>query len=277
MFIGMMQGRLLPPIENKIQCFPKDRWADEFVLAKSLGLCGIEWIYESYGMKENPIASNSGILNLKQRCIEHGIEVRSLCADYFMTFPMLRCFNDQLEERVLHLQWLMQQASNAGISSVVLPFVDSSKIENEKEIAEVVDILKKVLPTAEKLNIELHLETSLNPKKFKSLLEQLLHPLIKVNYDTGNSASLGYSLAEEFDAYGERIGSIHIKDRLLGGGTVPLGEGNADFSTLQKLLKTMNYQRPIILQIARGPAGDEVNWIKMNVEFLKTKVPWIFS
>lgn len=277
MFIGIMQGRLLPPIENRIQCFPKKQWAEEFVLAKSLGFQGIEWIYEFYGMKENPVASQSGIIHLKQHYSQYGIEVRSLCADYFMNFPMLRCSSHQLKERVLHLQWLIQQAADAGISSIVLPFVDSSKIENKKEISEVVGILKTVLPTAETLNIELHLETALSPKKFKSLLEQLPYPLIKVNYDTGNSASLGYSIEEEFGAYGSRIGSIHVKDRLLGGGTVPLGQGNVDFSTLQKLLKMMNYQRPVILQIARGRAGDEVNWTKKNLEFLKTKVPWIFS
>ena len=46
------------------------------------------------------------------------------------------------------------------------------------------------------------------------MLNALPHPVIKVNYDSGNSASLGYSVTEEFAAYGNRIGSIHIKDRL---------------------------------------------------------------
>ena len=38
--------------------------------------------------------------------------------------------------------------------------------------------------------------------------------MIKVNYDSGNSASLGYDPTDEFAAYGERVGSVHIKDRV---------------------------------------------------------------
>ena len=28
--IGIMQGRLVPPTDNRIQCFPRQTWADEF-------------------------------------------------------------------------------------------------------------------------------------------------------------------------------------------------------------------------------------------------------
>ena len=36
-----------------------------------------------------------------------------------------------------------------------------------------------------------------------------------VNYDTGNSASLGYDPSEEISVYGHRIINVHIKDRKL--------------------------------------------------------------
>jgi sugar phosphate isomerase/epimerase len=38
---------------------------------------------------------------------------------------------------------------------------------------------------------------------------------------------------EEFAAYGERVGSFHIKDRVRGGKTVPLGQGDTDFASLR--------------------------------------------
>ena len=41
-----------------------------------------------------------------------------------------------------------------------------------------------------------------------------------VNYDTGNSAALGYDPDEEFKSYGHKITDLHIKDRLLGTGPV---------------------------------------------------------
>ena len=48
---------------------------------------------------------------------------------------------------------------------------------------------------------------------------------MRVNYDSGNSASLGYRPRDEFAAYGSRVGSVHLKDRRLGAGTAPLGRG----------------------------------------------------
>jgi len=93
----------------------------------------------------------------------------------------------------------------------------------------------------------------------------LPHPRIKVNYDAGNSASLGYRPAEEFNAYGSRVGSVHLKDRRLGAGTVPLGEGDADFDELFGALSVVGYRADFILQVARGTEGDELEWARRNV------------
>jgi hexulose-6-phosphate isomerase len=97
----------------------------------------------------------------------------------------------------------------------------------------------------------------------------LPHPSIKVNYDSGNSSSLGYRPAEEFAAYGKRVGSVHIKDRVCGGGTVPLGEGDADFPALFEALRRVEYRGDFILQVARGPEGDEVAWARTNRAFVE--------
>jgi len=57
--IGIMQGRLVPPTDNRIQCFPRERWADEFALAAKAGLDCIEWIYDLYGADVNPLATDA--------------------------------------------------------------------------------------------------------------------------------------------------------------------------------------------------------------------------
>ena len=44
--IGIMQGRLVPPVKGRIQAFPSERWRDEFALAQQAGLQAIEWIYD---------------------------------------------------------------------------------------------------------------------------------------------------------------------------------------------------------------------------------------
>jgi hexulose-6-phosphate isomerase len=91
-----------------------------------------------------------------------------------------------------------------------------------------------------------------------------------VNYDSGNSASLGYSPRDEFGAYGARVGSVHVKDRVLGGGTVPLGRGDADFLGLLEGLRRTEYAGDFILQAARGESGGEVELAKHNRAFVES-------
>jgi hexulose-6-phosphate isomerase len=123
---------------------------------------------------------------------------------------------------------------------------------------------------ADETRVEIHLETSLGPAEFAKLLDSIPHPRLRVNYDSGNSASLGYSPANEFAAYGDRIGSVHIKDRVLNGGTVPLGTGNTDFPALFSCLEKIEYRGDFTLQVARGTPGDEVAWAKQNLAFVRS-------
>jgi hexulose-6-phosphate isomerase len=251
MLIGIMQGRLLPPEPDRFQAFPRTRWKDEFALANTAGLQCIEWIYDVYGADVNPIATDDGIAAMKSG----PVQVVSLCADYFMDRPALN---------PAKLIWLLDRCHRARISRVVLPFVDASRIESPEPV---IAMLKEVLPETK---VEIHLETSLNPSAFAALLDALPHPMLKANYDSGNSASLGYSPTEEFAAYGDRIGSIHIKDRLRNGGTVPLGDGDADFPAFFAALKKINYRGDFILQVARETPGDEVALAQRNLAWLRS-------
>ncbi len=264
-----MQGRLVPPENGSIQCFPRNNWKKEFENAAKAGLTSIEWIFDVYGEDVNPIRTSEGLKEMKELSEKNTVVVRSICADYFMEKLLIRVNEDELKINIQKLEWLLNQASVLNIKRIVLPFVDSSAIKTDEEKTAVVQVLNKILPLAERLQIELHLETALNPMEFKKLLDMIQHPMVKVNYDSGNSSSLGYKVEEEFAAYGNKIGSIHIKDRVLGGTTVPLGKGDADIKTLFKEVKKINYKGDFILQVARNTPGDEINWAIHNVNFVK--------
>ena len=266
--IGIIQGRLVPPTENRIQCFPRECWADEFELASLAGLDCIEWIYDLYGADVNPLAMDAGVEKLLDLTRLHNVRILSMCADYFMDKPLVRASQAELDDRLKTLFWLMERGRLLGINRMVIPFVDASRIENRDELDGVVKVLQRVLLAAEKMGIEIHLETSLDPAGFAELLARLPHPLLKVNYDSGNSASLGYAPRDEFSAYGKRVGSVHIKDRRLGASTVPLGTGDTDFPALAESLRKVAYKGDFILQVARGTSGDEVAWTKQNREFV---------
>jgi hexulose-6-phosphate isomerase len=268
MAIGIMQGRLLPPTDGVIQCFPRERWREEYALAAAAGLAAIEWIYDLPGADVNPIATDEGLAQMAALSAESGVQVRSLCADYFMDRPLVRANDRETDERIRTLSWLLGRCAMLGMNRVVLPFVDASHIGSVAELADVATVLGRVLPAIEETGVELHLETSLSPGRFADLLAQLPHPTIKVNYDSGNSASLGYHPRDEFAAYGARVGSVHIKDRMSGGGTVPLGSGHTDFTALFKCLREIAYKGDFVLQVARGADGDELNWASRNLEYL---------
>jgi len=265
--LGIMQGRLVPPEPERFQAFPRTRWEDELSLAREVPLSYIEWVYDLYGADVNPLTGD--IARMKSCIRETGISVSSMCADYFMDRPFVRCSEADLTERRQFLQRLLHLGKQVGIQRVVLPFVDASRIDSEGDKTVVIEILQDALPTARETGVELHLETDLGPAEFAGLLDRLPDSSVKVNYDSGNSASLGFVAQEEFAAYGERVGSVHIKDRARGGGTVALGTGDADFPAIFAALERIHYPGDITLQVARSVAGNEVAWARANRRFVE--------
>jgi len=262
-----MQGRLVPPVGDRIQAFPVDRWRDEFPAARQAGLQSIEWIYDTEGDDINPVATDEGLAEMMALSRESGVQVKSLCADYFMSETLLRGTMMDRQRREGKLQWLIARCAKAGIGRVVLPFVDSSNIESDADFRDLVTLMKNTSRLTGGHGVELHLETSLPPSRFASLLDAIGNSLVKVNYDSGNSASLGFDVNEEFEAYSDHIGSVHIKDRVRGGSTVPLGTGSADFAGLACCLKRIDYSGDFILQVARSTCGDEIAWAMHNRDF----------
>jgi hexulose-6-phosphate isomerase len=271
--IGIMQGRLVSPYLGRIQAFPKDNWRLEFGRAKDAGLDFVEWIFESFGLDQNPLVTADGRAEMRRLASDNGVTVRSICADYFMEYPLIRCNGVDLKQRVSVLKSLIEHASSLGLLYIILPFVDSSAFRSADETESFVALMRsELLPFAQRCDIELHLETSLPPSAISKMLEQLTSPHFMMNYDSGNSSSLGYRPSEEFAAYGHRIGSVHIKDRLLGGTTVALGAGSADFDSLFTEMKAHKYDRSFVLQVARGDVGGEVDHAIRNRQWLERRL-----
>jgi len=258
----LMQGRLSPPEDGRFQSFPRVGWPLEIKLAPQVPLRGIEWIYDLYGEDQNPLNTAESRSELRSLLEQSQVTVRSICADYFMDCPIVDIDSQVSAQRLAKLIWLISICPEMGINRIVLPFVDHSRMSSAQDQRSVISILELALLHAVESNVELHLETDLAPNEFAEFLKKLDHPLIKVNYDAGNSAGLGFRPIEEFSAYGDRIGSFHIKDRLYNGGTVPLGLGNTDFGGLRKALIDINYSGDFVMQVARGNSGDELTWLQ---------------
>ena len=101
------------------------------------------------------------------------------------------------------------------------------------------------------MNINLSLETDLEPNTFCTFLSGINNRNVKVNYDSGNSASLGYKFEEELKLYGDKISNIHIKDRKFNKGPVLLGQGDAELTKVKEFLMHEKYDGIVVFQAFR--------------------------
>jgi hexulose-6-phosphate isomerase len=249
--IGIMQGRLSPRIDGKIQAYPEKSWQNEFHLAKEIGYSAIEWIVEE-PLEKNALMSELGRDSINQLISETGIKIEFVCADIFMQQPFVRVSNSTVEENKRYLNQILINAKKIGAIGVEIPFVDSSSIKNGVDYSELISRLQKGFELAGEIGIGISLETDLDANAFKELLERVNLEHVKANYDIGNSASLGYDPMEELNSYGHKIWNVHVKDRKLKGTTVPLGSGDAKIKQVFTKLKEIQYSGGITMQAARG-------------------------
>lgn len=266
---GIMQGRLTPSNGRGIQFFPFDHWEQEFELGSSIGLNEIEFIFDFDRYEENPLWTDAGIEQVNTVIKKTGVKVNHICADFFMRRPFFRVEEGVRKENIEVFKKLIEAAKQIGARTIEIPLVDNSSLKTEEEKKLLISSLKEIVPFAEKAGVTLTLETDLPPKPFRALLEEINHPMIKANYDTGNSSGLGYDPYEEITTLGKFVHNIHIKDRVLGGTTVPLGTGSADFDRFFQAVKEVEYKGSFILQAARQEDGNEIETIKGYIEFVK--------
>lgn len=265
--VGVIQGRLVPKFQGRYQAFPVGMWKEEFKVAQELGLDLIEFILDFNDVEENPLLKFGGVDEIVNAIKFSGVSVKTICADYFMEAP-LHSSDDKIAKKSFKiLERLLETSEILEITDIVIPCVDQSSLETNLSVDRFVQQISKIIPRIERQNINLSLETDLPPKPFVELLERFNSSNITVNYDIGNSAALGFDSDEELEAYGDKITDIHIKDRVLDGGPVKLGEGNADFDKFFSKLKEFNYQGPFIMQAYRDDEGvgifkKQMDWVK---------------
>jgi hexulose-6-phosphate isomerase len=156
-----------------------------------------------------------------------------------------------------------------------VPLVDGGSLEGLDQEDLLVEFLLEQENKVSDLGIKIIFESDFLPSNLHRFILRLNEKNFGINYDIGNSAALGLNPVDEFQAIGDRIYNVHVKDRPLKGTTVPLGEGDADFPMVFKLLQENNYTSNYILQTARAVSDDHSsvlslyqrsveNWIKTS-------------
>ena len=275
--LGFMQGRLSKIVNGKIQAFPWKEWEFEFKKAAQIGINLMEWTLDHERLHENPLMTRIGRERITQLCHKNNIRIESLTGDCFMQEPFWKQkdlnIRNSLKENFIEV---CNSASKLGIKYIIVPIVDNGKIEKEIEAEILINFLLEQKLFFSQKNLCILFESEQPSKELAELINNLPKNIFGINYDIGNSASLAYNPEEEIATYGDRIYNVHIKDRLKGGTTVPLGRGNADFQKVFQSLKNKDYQGNFILQAARASNGNHVQAIidykELVLKYLKNSM-----
>lgn len=254
--IGFMQGRLSAMVDGKIQAFPWNEWREEFPRARALGLTRIEWTIDQDRLRENPLNTAAGQREIIELSRRNGLKAASLTGDCFMQAPFWKADGEARKSLVDDLDLVLASCATLGIEFVVIPLVDNGSIENATQTETLLRVLLERASSLSKQNVKIVFESDLLPAPLAEFIEAFPHEVFGINYDSGNSAALGYDSANEISAYAPRILNVHVKDRVRGGTTVPLGTGAADLAKAIRLIEQSGYRGQYILQTARAADGD---------------------
>ena len=273
--IGFMQGRLSPLVDGKIQAFPWDHWQSEFALAKDIGIGLMEWTLDQFQLESNPLMTESGQVEIKKLIKNYNVSIPSLTGDCFMQAPFFKSKGRVKEGLLDDLAKIITACGNLNIEYIVFPIVDDGRIENNLQEKDLLSGLNSMINLLRKNNVKICFESDFPPVELSRLITKFDPQYFGINYDIGNSASLGFDPQDEIRQYARYIMNVHIKDRLLGGTTVPLGKGNSDFPLVMKELLKAGYSGNYILQTARAEDNDHqgvlTKYHNMTVNWLKSK------
>jgi len=250
--IGFMQGRLSPLVNNKIQAFPWEHWKSEFPAAVEIGLHLMEWTLDQENLYKNPLMTDEGQIEIKMLCEKFNFKISSLTGDCFMQAPFYKKTGSERASLIEDFKAIINSCSKIGIEYIVFPLVDAGRLENREQEDDVIEVLLGLASHLKEKKVKVIFESDYVPKELKRFIERLPQDLFGINYDSGNSAALGFDPDEELATYGSRIYNVHIKDRKFQGTTVPLTTGDTQFAKVFKGLKVAGFQGRFILQTARA-------------------------
>lgn len=269
MQIGFMQGRLSEPVDGKIQAFPWQHWRNEFAEASRLGFPLMEWTLDQDRLYENPLMTAEGQAEIRELCRRHGLAIASLTGDCFMQAPFWKVDGEARKARIADLDAILDACGKLGIHYVLIPLVDNGRIENQQQEYVLQEHLLQRSERLKRNNMQIVFESDFPPERLAKFMNQYPAESFNINYDIGNSAALGFDPRQEINSYSKRIVNVHVKDRILGGTTVPLGAGNAEFQTVFNELVKAGYAGNFILQTARAENGDHAGVLSLYHDMTK--------
>jgi sugar phosphate isomerase/epimerase len=293
-------------MKPKIAVFPKC-YMDELCVHHTMTLG--EWI-EIAGTLEVDgvefysgfIKDNEGFLKDAKASLErHRLQMPMLCCspDFTQTDP------DRLQEEIdREIRMIEITASFDGRFCRVLSGQRRPELSTEAGIAQVVRVIKSLLPVAEQYGVVLTMENHYKDNYwqypefaqkmdiFTAIISQIDSPWFGVNYDPSNTLLAGEDPLELLERVKHRVASMHASDRYLKSGTLEdlrreensagyaarlahgvIGRGLNDYARILSTLNSVKFSSWISIEDGMNGIED----LRESVRFLKTKIDLHFA
>lgn len=243
--LGIIQGRLLRPVDNQIQEFPTKNWEKEFELIDELDINFIEWIVTK--------KSFDNLFNLNLKKYSH--KISSICCDHIIDSRILdKYFINK------YLVPICDFCLINDVKNITIPLLEESSL-NESNFEKLKNNFTEIANDFNNLNFFFEIDANYELiKKFINLSNNFFF-----TYDTGNLTNDKYDHNEFIKNTFIHIRNVHLKDKTINPSrTVKPLTGETDFKKIFKTLKDLNYMGIFTIQTARGLEGNEYNTIKQH-------------
>jgi sugar phosphate isomerase/epimerase len=268
---------------------------DWIEIGATLGVQGLEF-YSGF------IEDNEAFLQETKTSLKnHGLQMPMLCCSPDFTEPD----PDLLEEEIAREKRMIEiTAFFGGRFCRVLSGQRRPGLAIETGVAQVVRVIKNLLPFAEKHGVILAMENHYKDsywhypefaqkmEVFTAIIRQIDSPWFGINYDPSNTLLAGEDPLEMLDRVKHRVVSMHASDRFLKSGTVEdlrkeedvvgyasrlshgvIGQGLNDYDKIFSTLNSVGFSSWI--SIEDGMNGIEE--MRESVRFLRRKIDLHFK
>ena len=236
-----------------------------FRKVSQIGFDGIE-VCMGVNYQDHLIWQDGGADQLKALSEEHGLKIPSLSPGGFTAFTFSHPQDSVRSEGIAMLQRLIEVSLELESKVILVPFFGNGEIKQEDlKSNRFIDGWKTVAETAEKFDVQLGIESTINAADHQLIIDQVGSSVVGVYYDMGNATTFGYDSVQEIHQLGNAIVQMHIKET---GGQHP-GEGDGDFPAVIEATHKINYDGWLVLETpakedAVASAVRNMNFVREN-------------
>src|SRR5271167_4006891 len=288
-------------MKPQLAAFPKC-YMDELCVHHTMTL--FQWIEQAATLGVDGLEFYSGFLEDDETFLK---EVKAALVKHKLEMPMLCCSPDftqpdpaELEKEIAKQKRMIEIAAYfGGCYCRVLSGQRRPEVSREAGVKQVVQVIKGLLPFAEKhgvvLNMENHYkdnywqypEFAQKMDVFIEIVDQIDSPWFGVNYDPSNTILAGEDPLELLEKVKRRVVSMHASDRFLKSGTIEdlrkeedsvgyasrlshgvIGGGLNDYDQIFSILSSVGFDSWISIEDGMNGMDD----LRSSVQFLKAKI-----